>query len=444
MANQDQDEDGVAVPRGRISRFARLGAVAAGVGMDVIGGGLRAAASGERVDMQALALTPRNASRLASELARMRGAAMKVGQLLSMDAGDLLPEEFAAILARLRADAHPMPPRQLKRVLEASWGKAWLKRFAHFDPRPLAAASIGQVHRAKTRDGRDLAIKVQFPGVRDSIIADVDNVGGLIRLSGLMPKGLDLAPLLEEAKRQLAEEADYHAEARALAHFHAVLKDAPDFRTPAPHEDLSTRDVLAMDFIASAPIETLETADQAMRDQAATRLFSLLFREVFELRRIQSDPNPANYRVERETGRLVLLDFGATRLLPEPLIARYRDLLKAGAGADAEGLAAAARAIGYLTGDTPTAQADLLITLLNAACEPLRAREAFDFGGSDLLVRLRDEGMRLGLEEGYREVPPMDALYLHRKFGGLYLLARRLRARVDIRGLAAPYLDLAE
>lgn len=137
--------------------------------MNVIGQGLRTAASGERVDLRALALSPENALRLTRELSHMRGAAMKVGQLMSMDAGELLPPEFAAILARLRADAHPMPPRQLRTVLDKAWGEGWYRRFERFDLRPLAAASIGQVHRALTPDGRDLAIKVQFPGVRESI-----------------------------------------------------------------------------------------------------------------------------------------------------------------------------------------------------------------------------------------------------------------------------------
>jgi len=437
----DEDQDGVAVPRGRLNRFARLGATAAGLGMSVLGGGVKAAVSGRRADWRGLAFSPANAQKLTAELARMRGAAMKVGQLLSMDAGDLLPPEFAAVLARLRADARPMPARQLKGVLNAAWGEGWLSRFSRFDARPLAAASIGQVHRAIARDGRDLAVKVQFPGVRESIDSDVDNVGALIRLSGLLPAGVDIRPLLEAAKAQLHEEADYQAEAAALGDFHAWLGASADFRVPRPHPDFTTGEILAMDFIESRPLETLDESPQEVRDRVVGQLFALLFREVFELGRMQSDPNLANYRYDPKGEAVVLLDFGAVRELPGGLVAGYRDLLSAGALSDQAGLRAAAARIGYLDADTPPAQEALLLPMLEAACEPLRAADGFDFGASDLAARLRDEGMALGLEAGYRHIPPIDALYLHRKFGGLYLLARRLRARVDIRGLAAPWLD---
>ncbi|MHA6289117.1 ABC1 kinase family protein [Maricaulis sp. CAU 1757] len=442
MARQGRDENGLAVPRGRFGRAARLGAVASGIGLGVLGSGVKAAVAGKTADLRALALTPDNALKLTRELSRMRGAAMKLGQLISMDAGDLLPPEFAAIFARLRADAHPMPPRQLRSVLDAAWGQGWYGRFARFDVRPLAAASIGQVHRARTPDGRDLAIKVQFPGVRDSIDSDVDNVGTLLRLSALMPPGFDLRSLLTEAKQQLHAEADYLAEARALDDFNALLGDAPAFRLPTVDRLRTTADVLAMDFLSSVPLESLENAPAALRDRTVTRLFELLFREVFEFGRMQSDPNLANYRFDPEGERLVLLDFGAVRPIPPRLADGYRALLRAGATGDLAGLRDAAEQIGYINTDTPARQVDLLVPALNAACEPLRAPDGFDFATSDLVARLRDQGMELGLQAGYREVPPIDVLYLHRKFGGLYLLARRLGARVDIRALARRHLQI--
>jgi len=132
---------------------------------------------------------------------------MKVGQLLSLDAGDLMPPELGAILARLRSDAHPMLMSQLVAVLNCQWGTGWDRHFERFSFTPMAAASIGQVHAARTRDGRNLAIKVQYPGVRQSIGSDVDNVATLLRISGLLPNNLDIEPLLQEAKLQLQAEA---------------------------------------------------------------------------------------------------------------------------------------------------------------------------------------------------------------------------------------------
>ena len=137
--------------------------------------------------------------RLADGLSHLRGAAPKLGQMLSMDTGQVLPGELTAILAQMRDDARHMPPKQLQTVLHAEWGPGWYSRFARFEVRLFAAASIGRVHRAVTRDGINLAIKVQYPGVRASIDSDVDNVATLLRLPGLLPRGMDIAPLLAEA-----------------------------------------------------------------------------------------------------------------------------------------------------------------------------------------------------------------------------------------------------
>jgi predicted unusual protein kinase regulating ubiquinone biosynthesis (AarF/ABC1/UbiB family) len=184
--DKDFDQSTMAVPSGRGSRLARLGWMATGIAGSMMAEGARQLAQGNRPKMSSLLLTPANARRVADQLAKLRGAAMKVGQLVSMETGDLLPPVLAEILARLRSDARAMPKSQVTSVLEASWGKGWERQFKHFSYTPLAAASIGQVHRAQTRDGRDLAIKIQYPGVRESIDSDVDNVAGLLRLSGLL------------------------------------------------------------------------------------------------------------------------------------------------------------------------------------------------------------------------------------------------------------------
>ena len=197
------DERGRSVPSRRLSRLSRFGRLAGGVAGGVLAEGARRLASGDRPRMSDLLLTPSNAMRVADQLAHLRGAAMKLGQMISMDAGDILPPELTRILARLRENAHHMPPTQLDRLLTTEWGPDWRRRFRHFQAQPIAAASIGQVHRAELPDGRTLAIKVQYPGVARSIDADVDNVAALLRVSGLLPRGLDLTPLLTEAKRQL-------------------------------------------------------------------------------------------------------------------------------------------------------------------------------------------------------------------------------------------------
>jgi predicted unusual protein kinase regulating ubiquinone biosynthesis (AarF/ABC1/UbiB family) len=281
---------------------------------------------------------------------------------------------------------------------------------------------------------------VQYPGVRASIESDVNNVAALIRIAGLVPKTVDIAPMLEEAKRQLHEEADYEHEGRRLAEFGALLAQSPEFCTPALDRTFTTKNVLAMDYVEGGPIEDLATAPQAERDRVMTLLIGLLFRELFEFRLMQTDPNFANYRYAPETGRIVLLDFGATRDFPEKFVALYRSLLRSGMEGDRAGLADAAREIGFLSPRAPAGLERAMLDMFELSIEPLRQEKPFDFGASDLAVRLRNAGMALAEHREHFILPPMDTLFLQRKFGGIYLLATRMRARVALRELLAPQL----
>lgn len=422
-----------AVPQARLARLAALGQAAGGVAVGALGEGLRRIARGERPALSEMLLTPANAHRVAGQLSRMRGAAMKLGQMLSMDAGGVLPPEVAAILARLREDAHIMPARQLQDSLAVAWGSGWQDRFATFDLRPFAAASIGQVHRAAARDGRALAIKVQYPGVRDSIDSDIDNVAGLLRLPGLVPAGVDLAPLLAEARRQLHLEADYAAEARHLAAFCGLLSGSPAFRLPELCPEFCTPQVLAMTYVESQPIESLARAPQAERDRVMADLVTLTLREIFEFGLMQTDPNLANYRLEPGTGRVVLLDFGAVAAIAPGQAQDFRALLNAALDRDPAAVRAAMLRIGYFDATTAPQHQALILKMFDLAMAPIRSPDPFDFAGSDLVVRLRDMGLALGRARDLQHVPPADTLFLHRKIVGIYLMAARIGARVALR-----------
>ena len=428
-------DKGLPVAGSRLARLAIMGSLASGVAGGMMAEGVRRIARGERPALGDMLLTPGNARRVVDGLSRLRGAAMKVGQLLSMDAGDILPPELTAILAALRAEARPMPMSQVVAVLEAGWGSGWDGRFERFSFTPLAAASIGQVHLARLRDGRQVAVKIQYPGVRASIDSDIDNVVSLLRVSGLLPQGLDLAPLLDEARAQLHAEADYRREAGHIATFRALLGDTPGFVLPEVIEALSGDDILCMTFVPGAPVESVAGCPPDERDRVVGRLFTLLFRELFEFGLVQSDPNFANYRYDAATGALGLLDFGATRAYGPPIVAAYRDLMAAGMAGEHAAVEAAALRIGYFHGDLPPRHRAGLVDLFMAACEPLRHDGPFDFGRSDLAARISEAGMALGRQRDFRHAPPADALFLHRKMGGLYLLAARLGARVDVPAL---------
>ena len=431
---------GLTIPTGRLNRMARLGGMTTAVAGNVaVKGGLELL-SGNRPRLRDLLLTPSNAARLADHLARMRGAAMKAGQLLSMETQDLLPPEMSDILGRLRAEAHFMPPAQLKRVLMANWGKGFLKQFKQFDVHPLAAASIGQVHRARTADGRDVAVKVQYSGIRDSIDSDMRNLGMILRASGMVPDGFDLSRLLEDARAQLHEETDYRREAEALRRFGRHLDGTPGFALPQVQDDLSTDDILTMTFIEGLPIEEVATLNQATRDRVATRLLSLMLHELFTLRDMQTDPNFANYLYDPADDRMILLDFGATRQFDPVLTTACRALLRAAATGDRNNAMDRLCEIGVIDADLPERDRAHLLMLFDMASEPFRQGGVFDFGSNDLLARLRRAGLVLADEQVALRAPPTDALFLQRKVLGCYLLAERLRARVNLDTLLAPYL----
>ena len=333
-----------------------------------------------------------------------------------------------------------MPPRQLRQVLTAAWGPDWLRRFARFDVRPVAAASIGQVHRARLADGREVAVKVQYPGVARSIDSDVANVGALVRMSGLLPRGFDLAPYLDEARRQLHEETDYLREGRHLAAFATRLATAPAFAVPGFVADWSTRQVLTMSFVEGAPIEQAAGQPPAVRDRIATALIDLALRELFEFGEMQSDPNFANYRHDAATGRIVLLDFGATRRIDPRLAGHYRRLIAAGLAGDRDALAKAAGEIGLLPGDPAADHSRRILDLIGMAFGALVAAPVFDFAATDLPRRMQAEAAALAAAGFVPPPVPIEVLYLQRKFGGLFLLARRIGARAPVRRLLEDHL----
>jgi predicted unusual protein kinase regulating ubiquinone biosynthesis (AarF/ABC1/UbiB family) len=439
VAVADRNEKERAVPSGRWSRLSAFGKLAGGVAGNFATEGARRLAAGERPSARDLLLTPGNVTRVADQLSHLRGAAMKLGQMLSMDAGEFLPPELSAILARLRDNAHHMPPDQLNRVLADEWGRDWRRRFAHFQAHPVAAASIGQVHRARLPDGRELAIKVQYPGVAQSIDSDVDNVATLLRVSGLLPRELDVAPLLAEAKAQLKEEADYLREAEMLGRYRERLDDDPAFALPEAVPEFTTARVLAMTFVEGKPVETLEEADQDTRDRVMARLVGLVLRELLDWRLMQTDPNFANYRWQPETGKLVLLDFGAAREVRGETSQGYRRLLLAGVDGARDPVREASVAAGFLGAAAADKHRPAVDRMIDVILAEMDRHERFDFGDRAFLDVVRNEAGEIARDRSTWHLPPADTLFVQRKVSGTALLAARMGARVDLRELIGKY-----
>jgi aarF domain-containing kinase len=431
-----------AVPQTRLGRLVRIGLAAAELAAGSAVEGLRRLAGSDGVTDGSAVFSVRNAERLAARLANLRGAAMKLGQLMSLQGEDVLPPEFAQALSVLRSEAAPMPTAQVRRVLGREYGKGWESRFAHFDFEPVAAASIGQVHRARMQDGRDLALKVQYPGVARSIASDVDNVAALLRLFNVLPLELDVRGIAEEAKRQLAQEADYLQEARFLERYARLVADEPALVVPRVHHDLTTTRVMAMDYAEGVPLETLAEpgTPQARRDAVGTLLERLLFRELFEFRVMQTDPNFANYLYQPATGRVVLLDFGATKGFSSAFVTNFARVTRAVVDGDIDAVARHAAAIGYVAPDDPPDRVRAAVDVILLVCEPLRHEGRYDFAASGLPARVRALGFDLAFRRGLLRAPPPETIFLHRKLVGSFLLLARIGARVDARVLVLPFL----
>jgi predicted unusual protein kinase regulating ubiquinone biosynthesis (AarF/ABC1/UbiB family) len=436
------------VPQTRLGRLASLALAVGDLALSGAAEGVRRLAAG-RTPAGAAAtsvfLSAGNARRLARRLARLRGGAMKLGQMLSLQGTSLLPPEFAQALEILRAQAAPMPAAQLRRVLGREYGRGWEARFTEFDFEPIAAASIGQVHRVRTADGRELALKIQYPGVARSIKSDVGNLATALQVLKLLPHEVDIAAIAAEAERQLGQEADYLAEAAFLEHYAALVADEPRLVVPRPHPDLTTARILAMDYFEGEPLQALADAEvpQQTRDVVGVLLERLTFRELFEFGVMQSDPNFANYLWQPDTGRVVLLDFGATVRFSPEFVNNFVRITRAVIDGDRAAVSRLAVAIGYASeGDSPDL-IDATTEVILLVCEPLRQTGPYDFAASDLPSRVGTLGVDLGIRKGLLRAPPPETMSLHRKLVGSFLALAHIKARVDVRALVLPLLNKA-
>jgi predicted unusual protein kinase regulating ubiquinone biosynthesis (AarF/ABC1/UbiB family) len=431
------------VPTTRFGRLARLSLTAGELALGGVTESIRRMAAEKPGDDYNVMLTTKNARKLARRLAGMRGAAMKMGQVMSMESSDFLPPEFAGALAILRDSADTMPLTQIKRVMGREYGKGWEKLFIDFNYEPIAAASIGQVHRVFTEDGRDLALKIQYPGVAKSIGSDVDNMAMLMRLVNLLPVEMDIDGIVQEVKRQLGQEADYIVEAEYLRSYRELVQDEPRFVVPRVHDDMTTKRVLAMDYVEGVPLESLgaDDVDQELKDSVGSLLEHLLFRELFEFRTMQSDPNFANYLYQPETDRIVLLDFGSTVTFDEQFTQRYAQIARAMIDRDEGALRGLAVKMGYLDPENSDEYVEKILDLIRLISEPVIKGGIYDFGVSDVFARGREAGLDMMYNDlsEYR-APPPETMFLHRKLVGAFMLCSRIGSRVNVQELIEPFL----
>jgi predicted unusual protein kinase regulating ubiquinone biosynthesis (AarF/ABC1/UbiB family) len=428
------------VPSGRITRLAKFGGLASALVGNIVKGTTKQIFSGQRPSLTLSLLNTDNAVSITKRLAHMRGAAMKLGQLLSMDAGELLPAEWELILSRLRQEANPMPKAQLLSTLEASWSKDWHQQFSYFSFAPIAAASIGQVHRATLKDGRQLAIKVQYPGVRESIDSDIDNVMSLIKLTRVLPKHIDLTSLLSEAKAQLKNEADYLQEAKFLNAYRANLSNDPDFIVPYVVNELSDKNILVMEYIEGLPITDISEMSTDTINLVCAQLMRLTYEELFTHKLMQSDPNFANYLFQSDTQKIVLLDFGACRYISRHTSANYLAMADAMQRQNISDMRTALFTLGLIDNTMSTGAMDTILKACFEASDCLQGEHGYNLKKEQLIKRIQEISMPLIADKTAAASPLFDVALVNRKITGMILLANKLGATLDFKTALAPYL----
>jgi len=393
-------------------------------------------------------LSAANIERLVAKLSRMRGAALKMGQMMSFQDAKMLPGPIQEVLQRVQDRADYMPAWQRDRVLAANLGAEWREIFDEFEEKPIAAASIGQVHRATLKfNGARVAVKIQFPGVADSINSDLDNLAVLLAAAKLLPKGLYLNKTIDNARTELAWECDYEREAECAARYRKLLAGGPDqaiFAVPQIYSEASGKHVLTMEFMDGVGVTRITSFTQEQRDWIGTQILRLCLREIVEFQFMQTDPNWTNFLYNSSRGRLELLDFGASREYPDEFITNYVALLEAASRGNHSQVKGLSEELGYLTGHESRAMLDAHMTSIMTLAEPFlqSAPEVYDFLDQTITERVKAQ-IPVMIHE--RLAPPPEETYsLHRKLSGAFLLCARLGSRVRCRELFEQALAKAD
>jgi aarF domain-containing kinase len=339
-----------AVPASRLGRVWQFGGLAAGLTAGALAERTRKAMGQKSTSTSSSFLSDQNMERIVDTLCRVRGAALKLGQMISIQDEAFVSPKVQRIFERVRNSADFMPMWQMERVLCDELGKDWNSKLKEFDYRPIAAASIGQVHRGVLHDDKEVAIKIQYPGVAESIDSDVNNLLSILSMAKIMPDGLFLEKAADVARKELAWETDYIREAESSGKFRTLLCDDPSFVVPRVISELSSKRVLTTEMVYGIPMDQVVQLDQQTKTEVAYLMLKLSLREVFEFQFMQTDPNWSNFFYNTETKKIALLDFGASREYSKDFTDLYIKIIKAAADRDRATVIKVSKQIGFLTG----------------------------------------------------------------------------------------------
>ncbi|XP_074292852.1 protein ABC transporter 1, mitochondrial-like [Silene latifolia] len=421
------------VPSNRFSRAFGFASLGAGLAWGAAQESTKRLMFGNNNSTSSAFLSDNNAERLALALCRMRGAALKIGQMLSIQDESLVPAPLLAALEIVRQGADVMPRTQINKVLDAELGPNWSANLTSFNYQPIAAASIGQVHEAVIRDGMHVAVKIQYPGVADSIESDIDNLKMLDDTLGLVPKGLYLDRVVEVAKEELSRECDYELEARNQTLFRKLFSDKSGFYVPLVVEELSSKRVLTTELVPGIPVDKVASLDQETRNYVGKKLLELTLMELFVFRFMQTDPNWSNYLFDEPTRMINLIDFGAARDFPKTFVDDYLRMVVACANCDRDAVIEMSHRLGFISGMESDIMLDAHVQAGFVVGLPFSKPGGYDFRSTNITQSLSNLGATM-LKHRLTP-PPAEAYSLHRKLSGAFLACIKLGAVVPCREL---------
>lgn len=428
-----------AVPSSRVGRLINYSGLVAGLGLGALAEvtkrqlGLSKTGTSVAEVTGSPFLSQANAERIVSTLCKMRGAALKLGQMLSIQDNAFISPELQKIFERVRDSADFMPRWQLEKVLVKELGANWHNQLVEFDMKPFAAASIGQVHRGVLKDGRAVAIKIQYPGVSESIDSDINNLMTVLKVSNVLPEGLYAENAIDVARREMAWEVDYLREAKNAQSFRELLKDMPEYYVPEVIETLTSKKVLTTELIEGTSLDKIDNPDQDTINEVCLRILKLCLKELFEFRFMQTDPNWSNFFYNPETHQICLLDFGASRSYDKKFVDKYIKIIRGAAIGDRAMVIENSIGLGFLTGYESKVMTNAHADAVMILGEPFANDKPFNFQTQDTTRRI--QGL-LPIMLRHRLSPPPEETYsLHRKMSGSFLLCAKLGASISCKPL---------